>query len=517
MKILPAQLYDSKSNAEVKVFKLLTKSSSLGEDAIAFHSLNIPHHTNQRFGEADFVILSKYGLLVLEVKGGRVKRDEKGWHFINKDNIDTVKRRGPFEQAEEAMHSIYNNLKQHFDYALCKKITIGYGVITPDCDLPSSSEWDDKTILNSINFRLLDIWLKQLMRYWKDKVSYIKNNILEASDIKKIQNYLRPKFECALGLKAQLDNIENQIYSFTKDQFKFIDIIEVNDRVLCSGGAGTGKTFMAAELCRRFSFDNKILLVCKSRILERYLHDFLQLENVIVSTIESIKVKSKRNNIEEYDVVIIDEGQDICNFDDIDKLGGYIKNGWENGKWTFFHDINNQANIIGKFDNDAMEYLKSCSPVTIPLKKNCRNTEPIMNSIQLQTQFDMGNSGTGIGPKVDILSSNNAPEIVLSEQLQNLHSKSINYDDIVILSTKDFNNSCISKLNRGARSKIEIIDERNISNPSINKIKFSRIGDFKGLERKCIILVDMDEKSENYKSLLYVGMSRAIAKLIIIL
>lgn len=517
MKTLPAQLYDIKSNAEKRTFNLLQKSNSLGKDAVAFHSLNIPHHIKQRFGEADFVIISKFGLLVLEIKGGRVKRDEYGWHFINRYNSDTVKRRGPFEQAQEAMHSIFNSLEKKFDYNLTKKITIGYGVITPDCNLPSSSEWDDNTILTANNFMFLDKWLQKLVKFWKNKENRKISSYLTNSEIKIICKYLRPHFDCALALTAQLDSIENLIYRLTEDQFKFLDVIEINKRVLCSGGAGTGKTFMAAELCRRFLSTEKILFVCKSKILGHYLHNLLKLNNTIISTIESIKLKTKRNNIEQYDILIIDEGQDLCNFTDIELIGNYLKGGWEDGRWVFFSDINNQANIVGEFEDDAMEYLKSCDPVEIPLKKNCRNTEPIMKKIQDLTNFDMGNRGTGIGPDVRYIYCKEEPEHCLVAELNRLSKENIPRENIIILSPQNFKNSCVNKLTNSSKAKIKIIDERNVSNPVINKIKFSQISDFKGLESQCVILVDIDKSINHYNSLLYIGMSRAKALLAIIL
>ena len=100
MKMLPAQPYDTKSNAEKKVFNKMSHSTALDTEAICFHSLNLPHHVKQRFGEADFVILTINGLFVFEVKGGRVSRDENGVrHFINrKGEVPLPKLKKPCTQ-----------------------------------------------------------------------------------------------------------------------------------------------------------------------------------------------------------------------------------------------------------------------------------------------------------------------------------------------------------------------------------------------------------------------------------
>ena len=43
---------------------------------MVFHSLNIPEHINQHTGEADFVVLCRRGLFVLEIKGGRCQNSK---------------------------------------------------------------------------------------------------------------------------------------------------------------------------------------------------------------------------------------------------------------------------------------------------------------------------------------------------------------------------------------------------------------------------------------------------------
>ncbi|WP_425499875.1 nuclease-related domain-containing protein, partial [Luteolibacter marinus] len=46
--------------------------------AVAYHSVHLPRHRRQIMGEADFVLLWKGAILVLEVKGGRIGRTADG-------------------------------------------------------------------------------------------------------------------------------------------------------------------------------------------------------------------------------------------------------------------------------------------------------------------------------------------------------------------------------------------------------------------------------------------------------
>jgi len=516
MRMFPAQLYDTKSNAECKVFKKLQKINFLGKDAVVFHSLNIPKHINQRTGEADFVLLCKRGLFIFEIKGGKIWRNTNGWTFTDRNGRNFFKKKGPFRQAEDAMHSIVNRVKNKFEKEFTKKLIYGFGVIVPDCNLPDSEEWCSEILLNSNNFGLFDQWLEKFINYWRVKTPW--GQFLEMVEVEVISEYLRPNFETAISLHSQIENTEEQICKFTNDQFSFLDIMEENSRIICSGGAGTGKTFLAAELCRRLSYENKVLLVCKSKILAAYLNSkFKSIHNTVISTIEALPVIVSRNKIEKFHVLIIDEGQDLCNFTDLTVIEQYIHGGWQNGVWYFFHDINNQSGILGRYEAEAMEYLKSFAPVSIPLRKNCRNTRPIMNKIQDLTDLDMGNSGNGIGPEVEIINtSEDVQADVLCNELEKLKDANISFKDITILSTKSFSDSCIYKLKKNSRKRIRVINDFNVASSDNNKIQFSKITDFKGLENQCVILIDINKSIDNYISLLYVGMSRARVKLTVI-
>lgn len=74
--IPPAEYIDSQSPAERKVAELLTAIRS--NEGVTYHSVHLPRHRKQIMGEADFVVLWRGTILVLEVKGGRIGRTEEG-------------------------------------------------------------------------------------------------------------------------------------------------------------------------------------------------------------------------------------------------------------------------------------------------------------------------------------------------------------------------------------------------------------------------------------------------------
>ena len=207
--------------------------------------------------------------------------------------------------------------------------------------------------------------------------------------------------------------------------------------------------------------------------------------------------------------------------DSLSKLDMYLMDGLANGRWCFFHDINNQSGLCGAYVPDAYEYLRSFSPTKIPLRTNCRNSLPILNRIQSALQADMGNSGVGDGPSVrESFASDRQEAIQLIEhELETLTEKEgFVYGDIVILSQLPFVDSLASSLSPRWQKTISVLDGASPLNSTRQSIGFAQIPDFKGLESEAIVLIDLPTPGSraDLRSLHYVGMSRARAVLSII-
>ena len=83
MRVIPDVPYDNNSFAEQRVFEAL-KALQTDYPCVAFHSVMLPNHAYKRLGEADFVIVSRYGIFVLEVKGGGVSYINGRWTTKNR-------------------------------------------------------------------------------------------------------------------------------------------------------------------------------------------------------------------------------------------------------------------------------------------------------------------------------------------------------------------------------------------------------------------------------------------------
>jgi len=511
MTIVPNKPYQNNSKAENRVFDRLRESFVNNPNYLAFHSLNLTKHKTKKFGEADFVIVCEYGVFVLEVKGGRIGVNEGEWHTINRYD-EQFRIQDPFKQAEGALHAIKDEIQGSHLFSHLN-LPIGYGVVFPDVEWSQQgSEWDLYTICDSRKMKNFEGWLRNFFAYWESKPR--NNKRLSTDDIKALKQFLRPNFELVEPLHVKLLNIEEEAVKLTEDQYKYLDIFAMNRKILCSGGAGTGKTFLAAELARRFVADEKeILFVCKSNWLRRYLETQIQSEFITISTIDSLKVDMRRSGIDLYDVLIVDEGQDLFDFDDIELLDGVLDGSLSDGEWYIFHDINNQAGLFIDTKVEILELLESYNPAKVPLTTNCRNSEPILKKVQDTLALDMGAKGTGMGPEVHELVDSDNNGTALKNEINNMIKGGVAHGSITILSPLSYEKSSVSLLPEKIKKNIVKLDDYSIRSFPIPQISFSEIKNFKGLENEVIIVIDLEQPqniTESSKKVEhYVAMSRA--------
>lgn len=515
MRMIPSCPLDTRSRAELKVFDQLRIAFSGAERAgwFAMHSLNLPQHEYKRFGEIDFLICGPEGLFVLEVKGGGVSCRDGFWETQNRYGQTERLTESPFKQAEGALHG----LRRRLPASAANALVIGYGVVMPDVQcLPASAEWDRATVADARDFIQFERWLEKMIAHWRGKDH--RKPTATHDQLRTLRQFLRPDFEAVVQLHQSAQEVEKRIARLTEDQIGLIDIVEANDRVICSGGAGTGKTMLAQELAKRWSSQGmRVALACHSPWLKAYLAK-LATPAVSVTLVDSIHVTAKRAGIDQFDALIVDEGQDLLNMESLGRLDNALRGGIENGHWCFFLDRNNQSGLCGEYSPDAYDYLKSFAPAKIPLKTNCRNTLPILSRIQNTLNADLGTSGVGDGPAVREITVATPTEAAcaLQKELDRLLNRDgFSPSEIVVLSQKSFRNSCVALLPDQSDLRIRELDEYSPHGRGNNNIGFAQIENYKGLESPVVVLVDLPTPSANSPDRVfqYVGMSRARALL----
>jgi hypothetical protein len=514
--MIPNTPYISNSKAERRVFDRL-RGAFLGEmdgTYTAFHSLNLTRHAYKRFGEIDFLICCPLGIYVIEVKGGGISCENGVWKTQGSRGENSF-RESPFVQAESALHGLMDRLRADFSDRIINQFSTGFGVVFPDCEWRvSGTEWDPHTLADGRGYKDLEGWLRKLIRYWRMKDRY-GNRRADNDALRAVCGFLRPEFEAIVPLHVHAHGAEERIVRLTEDQMEMVDVVSAKPRVICSGGAGTGKTFLALELARRWTAEGmNVLLACRSPWLKNYLAARFAMPKLTISLVGSTRTACRRAGLEHFDALIVDEGQDMFDMDCLDNLDVVINGGLAEGRWCFFHDINNQAGLFGPPDQDAFDYLKSFNPFPAPLFTNCRNTRVILKKVQESLGADMGIRGAGDGPKIrehQAASREESGALLEREITRLVEHGGLVPGNVTILSPVRFEESCVQTLPEEMRKGITALDEFSVRNLPCKQINFAKIWDFKGLENEAIIVVDLPQPGAQGSDIAshYVAMSRA--------
>ena len=401
MRMIPSSPYDTGSQAEKLIFDRLRRA--FDDRYVAYHSLKPTRHPFKRFPEIDFLICGPEGLYVLEIKGGRIACRNGLWEYQDRNGRTDRSQESPFRQAETALHGLMQDFRDNLPADTLARFITGYGVVFPDCEWRTrGAEWDPAMLADKHRSRDLEGWLRVLFQYWRQRQG--GRGQPDDGALKQLQEYLRPEVdtpsETDATLVDQVEGVRRRVERFTDDQMRMADVAEANPRVLCAGGAGTGKTFLAERLARRWAEAGlEVALVCRSPWLRHFLASRLSMPGLTVSLIDGVRLDCRRAGLERFDALIVDEGQDLFEMRCIETLDGVLAGGLEAGRWCWFHDLNNQS-LTHRFERRAKEYLESLDPVRMPLRINCRNTRVILKWMQDTLGADLGVKGAGAGPDI---------------------------------------------------------------------------------------------------------------------
>ena len=322
-------------------------------------------------------------------------------------------------------------------------------------------------------------------------------------------------------LFEQVEDVRRRVERPTDDQMRMADVAEANPRVLCAGGAGTGKTFLAERLARRWAEAGlEVALVCRSSWLRHFLASRLSAPGLTVSLIDGVRLDCRRAGLERFDALIVDEGQDLFEMQCLETLNGVLAGGLDAGRWCWFHDLNNQS-LTHRFEPDARACLESFDLVRMPLRINCRNTRVILEWIQDALDADLGVRGAGTGPAVRCQSASNrrdSAERAAREIEELVDVGGLAPGSVTVLSPFELAESSEADMPAAATRRIRRLDEYSMRRMPGDKVGFARINEFKGLENEAVVVVDLPapDRADQNRAAHYVAMSRARAVLSLI-
>ncbi len=547
-----------KSSAEKKIFEWFKEASGT-DNWIVMHSLGITTHNKVIFGEIDFLVFApKLGVFALEVKGGRVRRENGIWYFTDRYDKSTHKSRGPFDQAKEGIFSIISAMEPRLDisHKHLKYILYGYGVMFPDIEYSASGideeQWQvfdlrDNTDVLSFIQRLSN----GVKSRWESIYGTMNNDKLpDCNDIRYLASIFRGDFDYAVSLGVQLQKADKALISLTEEQYRCLDQLEDNPRCLIHGPAGTGKTLLALEAAKKAVADGeRVALICfntnladwfngyfsempvsvrpayigsfhkymvhmtkKAELFPPFPGDAMRIQEYYQEMLPQATLSALEKLSDTFDRIILDEAQDLIQNDYLCVLDRSLKKGLERGKWSMFGDFSMQAIYAAHSSGpELMEQLENWSSfVRFKLTINCRNTKPICKEIETVTGFKAPKeSWTKVdGPPVQYITWTSMKD--QAEKLKNLLSdlvdSHINPEQITILSPVKREDSVLAITENVTIKDFRVSDEMCTM--------FSTIQAYKGLENTVIIITDINSFSS--EKLMYVGLSRARSGLYIL-
>lgn len=533
-----------KSNAEKKMYDVLQKLNM--KNAYVLHSLGLPKHQSKIYGEIDFVVVCDRGVACLEIKGGRVECRDGKWFFKDRYSVEREKPEGPFAQVTGNMFSLRDVLKKKFqNNKHMKNLLTACGVVFPDIEFKSVSQEIISEIVYDNRTEDITGYMNRVFDYWEER-QHRQPSRLSPGDIRDIVQFLRGDFVFIPTLSDRLNSVEKRLVRLTSEQAQLMQALSLNKHLLIEGNAGTGKTLLAVDFAKKKAASGKkvLFLTYNKNLANNVIRQVDTIENLKVINIHAlfgeyvvVDVKKMQENPNvyfseilpeifyeylselsdeelekiKYDLIIMDEGQDILKPLYLYSLDTLLRGGFANGDWAVFYD--EKQNIYNPDYNDGMEILRGYNCTEFKLFVNCRNTVQIGTYSSKISGVDLGEFIRENGEEVQNISYEDDDDFKkkITGILKNLRKEKVDIRDIVFLAPKKYKNSKV------AQAGIEVNEIGDNFDSSKELPVYATIQGFKGLDSKIVILTDVEYiRKENLSSFLYIAGTRARTLLYIV-
>ena len=460
--------------------------------------------------ECDFLIFNEQeGFLTCEVKGGKGYRKDGELFILEENDGDRILRRSPMAQAEESSRFFFSLYSRAYN----DKFNGTYGSISlfpfyPVND-PVLLDHRPKTIV----FDHGD--MEDLYRKIKKAFSFYRNKhgvygSLTSAQRENFKNLINKQIAVQAAAGAIIQSKELELTNLNRIQDNFVYFLSNYNQTLITGGAGTGKSWIAYKFAKKALLSGKRVLVTTfnrqlSAMFRNMLADY---QNVSILSFEELVVNDNVQYNEnsdvlleyyadastiKYDTIIVDEAQD---FDKNQALiiVKHLKNPIDSELRVFY---DHTQNILNKDFKDG--FMISNPPFV--LRENLRNTASIHDWATEKTNLGkdvITNQIIGPTPiSYVFVNAYEAKQYIETEILKLVIDDKVPLSSIVILADHDcFKGLNNSPLGRWIVSSIE----------SSENLRLALVEDFKGLESDVVFYYHEISTPENYN---YVAFTRA--------
>ena len=523
---MPPKIYPDnpqfRNDYERKVFESI--KSDLGDQDAIFCNFEI---SDPQYGDVEIdlaVFIANRGIAVIEIKGGHISFDGSDW--IQKDSKGS-RIINPATQAKKCMYSLRNFLRARWSQG---NIRADWLVAFPNyknielgvASLPTSKILDATDLSNP---------LKKILNQLDNQPA--ASQAYGDAWIKAAESILKPIASIDAEYSEVLESNHQYIKDLTHDRRNSLDQLQDNERYFVYGPAGSGKSWMAFEQAKRWTAEGKrVAMVAFNRGLVSYMemknselkeglkihfvgtfHDFAKHLGTTAGSPSKYNedddkygpslIASAKGLVDEkrFDAIVVDEAQD------------FMSSWWESLRLSLVDP--EHGNIAAFGDDQQRVFGERKGPqwalAKLRLMENIRNSQQIAKVAASLVE----DSITARGPnsyEVEFLVCDAAEAI---EKADDYVEKLTDHErwkpgEIALLTTMH-------------RHPVhaEIADKDRIgywkSLWDSEDVFYGTVGGFKGLERPVVILaIDGFHKAEDLEDFLYVGLTRARDKLVVI-
>lgn len=547
-RLIPSFMDDTTPPGEHDVFNMLSGGPP---DWTAIHSLDLAPWNRGLRTEIDFlVIIPDTGILCLEVKShDNIAFDGERWY------PQEIKR-SPFKQAADGRYNFYRRLTELAPQL--RRLPVAHCCILPRApfDLPTNLSVQPWELMDARAFRSHGTstdFCADLKRRLQQSIAADANlNALEHTITRDQADFV---VKCCLpvqkrrpDLREEILRREQQIESVLRTQQKpVLQLAGMNERLVVSGAAGTGKTLIAMEVARRAADrGRRVALLSFNQLIGTWMGEKINQAgrtppNMLVGS--AIRVLAgmaglcipdnppKRfwdtelpAQLEEalttpdfkagacFDYLVLDEAQDLLGRPSLwSCVTQFLAGGLDHGSFAIFGDFDNQVLVDRAPMEQALSALEAAAkPAKWRLAENCRNFQIVGDTaVQLSGLKPpvysgyLRPGGTVNDYNIFFYEHERAQLDKLAYWLREFKSQGYKPSEITLLSFRSNDASAAMRLKQEGFHLRPFWQNGEFTG-------FASIHAFKGLENKVIILTDVRlDEPEFHRNLFYTGITRA--------
>jgi hypothetical protein len=523
--------------------------------------------------EADVVLAHPdLGVMVIEVKGGGVRRIGHRWESVDR-NGHANEIRDPFAQVMREMHGLRRKCEELPAWP-AHRVRFARAVVFPDAayDRTMTPDGPREIVIDHDDLADIGARIGQIFDWWsRSGDAAADGGAPGAIGMAALHELLGRDLEIASPLAAGVAADETHIVTRSERQFAILDMLWRERRAVILGVAGSGKTLIAAEKARRLAaqgFD--VLFTCFNRPLAEFLAATVgRSDRVTVSTFHRISetfgqaaglIGSDPVHDQAYfdglpdvldralkavpeprfDAIVVDEGQDLDQEWWLPLLD--LLRDPRQGVVYVFGDAN--QDLYHAREPAELGVVMPESPPVYYLTENRRSTRAIhdfaMRFAAPVTDAADGPAAEAIGPEgrpveiftyadADPASGADACRKVLGTVLRRIvDTGKVPASDVVVLTPRSPRSSWLMAADASA-SPVEawpyrLMPEYGPEGAVLpmptrgGEVRVATIHRYKGLESPVVVLAEIDGRvgEDDLAPLLYVGATRARAHLVVV-